>query len=110
MNDWDADGNGIPDSIQRDPEVVPPEPVQFFEPPAEPGLPRIDAPIEPTADATPTLPEQPVMPTAPAADAGPADYERYQREMERYSQQMQMLSNLIEQMSETNREITRNIR
>jgi hypothetical protein len=36
---WDADSNGIPDSIQRDPVVVP-------EDPGPEGLPGITAPIE----------------------------------------------------------------
>ena len=74
----DIDRNGIPDSIQRDPVVAPPEPAEFGAAP-DPGLPGIDAPIAPTSDATPTLPEQPVMPPAPGPDAGPADFARYQR-------------------------------
>jgi len=39
VNDWDADGNGIPDSIQRDPVVVP-------EDPGPEGVPGITAPVE----------------------------------------------------------------
>ena len=41
----DIDRNGIPDAIQRDPVVVPPEPVPFgvFDPDPDEGLPGITA-------------------------------------------------------------------
>jgi hypothetical protein len=49
----DLDGNGIPDAIQRDPVVVPPESVAVgvFDP--EPGLPGITSPMDATAEAGP---------------------------------------------------------
>lgn len=102
-DDSDLDRNGIPDSIQLDPVVVPAEPDQ--------GPPGIAAPIEATADAPAQMvPPEPVLPTVPAADADPADLARYQQEMERYTQQMQMIANILHTMSDTSKDVIRNTR
>ncbi len=72
MDDGDLDRNGIPDAIQRDPVVVPPEPEPFgvFDP--DPGLPGITTPIEATAGPQPE-------------PATPADLQQQAREFEMLS-------------------------
>ena len=49
----DIDRNGIPNSIQRDPVVVP-EPFDLFGDPPDVGLPGINSPIEASGSDEPT--------------------------------------------------------
>lgn len=118
MTDWDIDGNGIPDAIQADPVIVPPEPAPFTLVPPELGLPGMDAPIGATAEATSQqIPEPPAMPAAPPADADEAtmaDYERsvveYQHAMQKYSQMLEAVTNIQNLQHETARSVIQNIR
>ena len=50
---WDADHNGIPDSIQRDPVVAPEPAAGSSEADQDARLPGINAPIDPPAEPAP---------------------------------------------------------
>ena len=105
-DDGDIDNNGIPDSIQRDPVVAPPEPVMFGEAPDE-GLPGITSPIEATAEP---LPEAPVVPTPPPDDADEATIATYQRDIAKYSRMMEMYTSLMSNAHEMKKGIIDNLR
>ena len=99
QDSWDADRNGIPDSIQRDPVVAPDDSPAFSEPEPDVGLSEMTSPIEP-----------PVAPTPPPADADEAAIVRYQQQLQEYSRTMQMLSNLQQMEHETRKAIVQNLR
>ena len=107
----DLDRNGIPDSIQLDPVVVPEDPFVFGEPVAETGLPGIDSPITAVGDASAEpMPEPPVAPTPPPPDADEATLLRYQQALQHHALQMDMLSKLIQAKNDMQKGIISNFR
>ena len=105
----DIDRYGIPDSIQRDPVVVPDDAPAFREPEPDLGLTGIGSPMKASLGGPP-MPELPVAPTPPPEGADEAAMSEYLRQLEKYTQTLQMLSNLQQMEHETRKAIIQNIR
>ena len=105
----DIDRNGIGDSIQRDPVVVPDDAPAFREPEPDLGMSGIGSPMEASLGGPP-MPELPVAPTPPPEGADEAAMMEYQQQMQRYSRLVDTISNLQQMEHETRKAIVQNIR